>query len=122
MIFKVLLIVTASALLAGCPALLKLSLKNETENEIHLYSIYSGGVLTTIKPGETGSIPYTYDCLKVGIEDSIVEYKEIVTTSSLIRENGIFSTKIDVVINKDKIVFLKEKDDGKTVILDPKCD
>ncbi len=117
--YKILIITVYSAFLYGCPATLKVVLKNEARQPITV--VYSTGFESEIKPSKTKKEHYKLDCIRIKMGENIYEYRAVMPPKEYFR-SGVFSSSVNAVFTDDYRlrVYNKEKQDD-FIELDKGC-
>lgn len=103
------LIITAcSVFLYGCPATIKVALKNESQQSISV--VYPTGFESEIGPGRTKKEHYKLDCIRIKSGDNVHEFRTVMPPDKYFR-TGVFSSSINAIFTDDYRLRVYDKDE-----------
>ena len=90
-----------AALLVACPSTTKLSLRNDSSSEIEVISAYSDAVLASIAPGESETVLYGQDCLRIEARGRLFEFPPALPPDGYTKV-GTFGVRIFAVFTPEE--------------------
>lgn len=102
---SLLLILTACGLLAGCPPVYKVNLRNETSTDIVIFYHYNDSELLRIPANGEGREHWSHYCFAIS-DNGVIYYFDGTDLPSSVYETHMFSTSLNAIYNHGKLRYL----------------